>query len=70
MSLGMLNKSIFKAIFLFPYFIFCVWLFFLHVFMCTMYVPGAQRGQRRVWDPLELELAMVVSRNVGAKNQT
>lgn len=29
----------------------------LHVFLCsTSYVPGADGGQRRVSDPLELEL--------------
>lgn len=33
--------------------------------MCTMYVPGVCRGQRRVSD-LELDLQMDVSPHVGA----
>lgn len=37
--------------------------------MCAMCVPGACRGQKRVSDPLELELQMVVSHNAGAGNR-
>ena len=39
----------------------------------TMYcvgVPGAHRGQKRASDPLELELQMVVSHQVGSRNGT
>ena len=35
-----------------------------------MCVPGAHRGQKRASDPLELELWMVISNDVGAGNQT
>lgn len=34
----------------------CVWVFSLHVYICTMCMPGAQRGQKRAPDPLTLEL--------------
>ena len=37
--------------------------------MCTMCVSVAGRGQKRVSDPLELELQMVVSHHVGAENK-
>lgn len=42
------------------------------VFSCvyTTFKLGASRGQKRVSDPLELELDRVVSRCVGAANQT
>ena len=39
----------------------CVWLCCLHVYLCTVYMPGAFRGQKRASDPLELELTVVVS---------
>ena len=32
------------------------------VCMCTMCVPGTQRGQKRALDPLELELQLCVLR--------
>ena len=38
----------------------------LAVCPCTMHVPGANRGQKRVSDALELELQVVVSLYVGA----
>lgn len=34
-------------------------------FACTMCVPGAGGGQKRVLDPLELELQVVGSHHVG-----
>lgn len=34
----------------------CVWLFWIHTCLCTIYMPGACRGQRRASDPLQLEL--------------
>jgi hypothetical protein len=49
--------------------ILCVWLFCLHVYLCTMYVPGAQGGQKRALDSLELKLQTVVSHSVGAGTQ-
>ena len=33
-----------------------------------MHMPGAQGGQKMMSDPLELELLMVVSCHVGARN--
>lgn len=41
----------------------------LSVHVCTMYMQ-CQRSQKRVLDPLELELKAVVSHYVGARNQT
>ena len=38
----------------------------LHVCLCTTRVPNAFRGQKRVLEPLELELQMAVSYNVSA----
>jgi hypothetical protein len=37
--------------------------FCLHVCLCTMYMPRAHRGQKRVSDPLELELQIVWAGN-------
>ena len=36
-------------------FILCVWVFCLHGCLCNMYVPGAQRGQKRLSDPVKQE---------------
>lgn len=38
--------------------------------MCTVCVPDAYRGQKRVVDPLEIDLQMTVSYFVSARNQT
>lgn len=38
-------------------------------FVCTVYTPDAHRIQKRVLDPLVLELEMV-RHHVGARNQT
>ena len=38
--------------------------------MCTMYVVGAHRGQKRASDSLEVELQMVVNYQAGAGKQT
>ena len=43
-----------------------VWAFCLHVCLCTTYMPGAYGVQKRVLDPLELELQTVVSHHVDA----
>ena len=32
---------------IFQRFILCIWVFCLHVYLCTQCVPGAHRGQRR-----------------------
>lgn len=42
-----------------------MWVFFLHVCMCTVCVSGACGVQKRVLDPLGLELQMVVSNHAG-----
>lgn len=34
----------------------CVWLFWIHICLCTIYMPGDCRGQRRASDSLQLEL--------------
>lgn len=46
---------------------------FIYVFclqLCIMYVSGVHGGQRRVLDPLELELWTVVTHYVGTENWT
>lgn len=48
--------------------IFCVLMFYLHVCLCTVYMPGALGGQNRVADLLELKLRMAVCHHVGAGN--
>lgn len=50
-------------------FVLCVWVFWLRVCLCTVYMSGAHRGQERVLDALRLEL-QVMSHHVGAANQT
>lgn len=42
----------------------------LHVCIHTVGVPGALGEQRRVSDPVELELQMVGNCYLGAENQT
>ena len=39
-------------------------MFYLHVCICTMYMPGIHGGQKGAWDPLELEIQVVVG-NLG-----
>lgn len=41
-----------------------VWIFFLHVCLCTIRVPDAPPGNKRTSDPLELHLETVVSHQV------
>lgn len=48
----------------------CMWTFCLFVYMCTMCVPSAQGGQKRVLDTLGLELCVIVSYYVDAGNWT
>ena len=42
----------------------------LYVSLCTMCMPGAHRGQKRVPNQLKLELQMAVNCHVGLVNQT
>jgi hypothetical protein len=46
------------------------WVFCLHVFMCTVRMPGACKGQKSLWDHLEVKLLIVVSHCVSSGNQT
>lgn len=49
-------------------FILCVWDFVhMHV-LYTMYVPGIHRDQKKMQDPLELELQVIMGHLVGAEN--
>lgn len=61
-----------KDLFFFFLFFFLFHFLRMGVFSCvyTTFKLGASRGQKRVSDPLELELDRVVSRCVGAANQT
>lgn len=45
-----------------------VCMFCLHIHLCIMFTPGTYSGQRSVSDSLELELQMVMSHYVGARN--
>lgn len=42
---------------------------FLHVCLCTTYVPPSCRGQKRTSDAPEPELNMVRSHHVGVENE-
>lgn len=37
----------------------CVGAFCLHVYLCTVYVPGAHARQKRLLNPLEMELLVL-----------
>jgi hypothetical protein len=37
--------------------------------MCPMCMPGAYRGQKRVSDPPEAKMMIIVSHHVGAENE-
>lgn len=50
--------------------IICVCMCNLHVYMCTTYVSSTLRGQKRVLDPLKMELHIAVSHHLGSGNQT
>lgn len=52
------------------YFILQMGLFCSHEYLCTLYMTSVHGGQNRVWDSLGLELQMVASCHVGAKNLT
>lgn len=45
----------------------CVWVFHLHVF-CASHVYSVLRGQKRMLDPLGLELQMAVRHHIVAGN--
>ena len=55
-------------------FIYCIilyiWVFCMHMCMCTTQMPTAPKDQTRASDSLRLELQMVISHYVGAGNQT
>lgn len=48
----------------------CFFFFFQHVYLCALYVLGADRGQKRALDSPELELQIIASYHVGAGSQT
>lgn len=50
--------------------ILCVWLFCLQVWVWKTCMPDAHGGKKRVTNPLELELQMIMSYHVGVVNQT
>lgn len=49
-------------------FFLCMWVFFLHVSLCTTRMPGDDGSQKRVVDPLDLEIQTVTSCHVGASS--
>lgn len=48
----------------------CIWVFPLQVYLCTNFMPGALRGQKRASDSQELELQIVESHHMCAGNWT
>ena len=50
--------------------IFSTWMFCLCVCLCASCLPSTVGDQKRMSDPLELALQMVVSSHVGAGNPT
>lgn len=59
--------SFFLDLFLFYFVPEC---FCLHVFMCTTYMSGAHRDQKRESDTIELELQRVVNYYMSTGDQT
>lgn len=49
---------------------FSLWVFCLHVYMCTTCLPGVKEGQKRASHPREMEWRVVVRWTVGAGNWT
>lgn len=45
-----------------------VQVFFLHVCLCATCTTGTRGGQKVAWEPVEMELQMVMSLQVGARN--
>ena len=52
------------------YLLFLCYGFYLHVYLCTVFMPHVCRGQKRVLDPQELELQIAMSLHIIAENQT
>jgi hypothetical protein len=57
------------CVFILLSFILCVWLSCIHASMCTIYVPGTLKGQKRVLDVLELKLSVALSCHVSTGKQ-
>lgn len=55
-------------IFIHVFFILCVWVFYLHVYLCTACMSGTLRDQKRATDLSKLGLQRVMNCNVGAGN--
>lgn len=70
--ISLLFSNNFKVLFLFNNVLMflCVWVFCLHVYLCTMCVCGASGEHKSKLDSPELELQMTVSCRVGAGSQT
>lgn len=47
-----------------------VWVFCMHIHLCTKCHPGALGGQKMALEPLELELWAAVSHRMGTRNRT
>lgn len=66
----LMDSTVFQ-IYLFMSFLFftlCVWVFYLHVYLCTACMSGTLRDQKRATDPSKLGLQRVMNCNVGAGN--
>ena len=48
----------------------CLRIFFLHVYLCILYMLSNCRDQKRALSPLGLELQMLLRYHVGARTQT
>lgn len=67
-SLWLYQASKIYFIFIGLLILFCMWTLYLSACMCTMYITGTQGSQKRILDPLKLELWMVVNHFVGSEN--
>lgn len=61
-----IRRTSFHIILLIKY-IFCIWMFCLHTYMCATSMPGSHIGQLGALDPLEWELQNVMSHHMGTK---
>lgn len=58
------NNGVKCLLFKIYFIILCVFVFSLHVCICTTWLPNAHRGQKRALDPLGLESQIVLSHYV------
>lgn len=66
---GLFNrKQSFKVFFLDLFILLCIWVFCLHVYLCTICMSSVCGSQKRVSGPPELELQAVVGGHMNVGN--